>query len=159
MKKYLIAILCAFSVISVSAGDGDDRLTVSAGFLFPSTLDAQIGWEHDLSYGNSIEVIAEAGNHWQTPVCHMFWKGYYWDGGVSYKHRLKRFKNGQLRIRGGVIAGAEQKDFFFGPEIGFEYDYVFPNGWRFCVIQKNNVNFLHGDTFRNGLLIGLKVPL
>jgi hypothetical protein len=29
---------------------------------------------------------------------------------------------------------------------------------HFTVIQKNNVNFNHGDTFRNGLLIGLKIP-
>lgn len=152
-------MLCVFAVLQCNAGSGDDRITIAAGFQFPSTLDAQIGYEHDLSYGNSIEVIAEAGNHWQTPVCHMFWKGYYWDGGVNYKHRLKRLKNGQLRVRGGVTAGAEQTDFFFGAEVGFEYDYVFANGWRFCVIQKNNFNFLHGDTFRNGLLIGLKVPL
>lgn len=50
----------------------------------------------------------------------MFWKGYYWDGGVNYKHRLKRLKNGQLRVRGGVTAGADQTDFFFGAEVGFE---------------------------------------
>ena len=36
--------------------------------------------------------------------------------------------------------------------------YVFQNGWEFSLIQKNNVNFLHGDTFRNGLLVGVKIP-
>lgn len=39
---------------------------------------------------------------------------------MDYKHRLKRLKNGQLRVRGGVTAGAEQTDFFFGAEVGFE---------------------------------------
>ena len=43
-------------------------------------------------------------------------------------------------------------------EAGFEYSYVFQNGWEFSLIQKNNVNFLHGDTFRNGLLLGVKIP-
>lgn len=38
------------------------------------------------------------------------------------------------------------------------YSYVFQNGWEFALIQKNNVNFIHGDTFRNGLLVGFKVP-
>jgi len=35
---------------------------------------------------------------------------------------------------------------------------VFRSGLEFSVIQKNNVNFLHGDTFRNGLLLGIKIP-
>lgn len=158
MKKYFLLLVAVLTSLTASA-DGDNRFTVSAGFQFPSTLNAQIGFEHDLSYGNSIEVFGEMGNHWQHPVCHMFWKGYYWDGGVNYKHRLVRFKNGQLRVRGGVDAGADRRKFFFGAEVGFEYDYIFANGWRFCVIQKNNFNFLHGDTFRNGLLLGIKIPI
>lgn len=158
MKKYFLLLAAVLTSIAASA-DGDNRFTVSAGFQFPSTLNAQIGFEHDLSYGNAIEVFGEMGNHWQHPVCHMFWKGYYWDGGVNYKHRLVRFKNGQLRVRGGVDAGADRRKFFFGAEVGFEYDYIFANGWRFCVIQKNNFNFLHGDTFRNGLLLGIKIPI
>lgn len=160
MKKLILATVFLLMVsVSTYAGDGDGRVTVNAGFLFPSTLDAQIGYERDLSYGSAIEVYAEAGNHWQQPICHNFWKGYYWDGGANYKYRLKRFKNGMLRVRGGITAGADRKKFFFGPELGFEYDYIFPCGIRFCVIQKNNINFLHGDTFRNGLLIGFKFPL
>lgn len=87
-----------------------------------------------------------------------FWKGYYWDGGIVYKHRLVRYKNGMLRFRFGPQFGAVQKRFFIGLEGGFEYSYVFRNGWEFALIQKNNVNFLHGDTFRNGLLLGIKVP-
>lgn len=55
-----------------------------------------------------------------------------------------------------VRCGTEK--FFFGLEAGFEYSYVFRSGLEFSIIQKNNVNFLHGDTFRNGLLLGIKVP-
>ena len=58
-----------------------------------------------------------------------------------------------------ATVGAVERKFFLGIEGGFEYNYVFQNGWEFSLIQKNNVNFLHGDTFRNGLLIGLKIPL
>ena len=54
--------------------------------------------------------------------------------------------------------GATERKFFLGIEGGFEYNYVFQNGWEFSLIRKNNVNFIHGDTFRNGLLIGLKIP-
>ena len=115
-----------------------------------------MGYEYPLSYGNAVEVYGEVGNHWQKPVCHNFWKGYFWDGGMVYKHRLARYKNGMMRLRLGPQFGAVQKKFFFGLEAGFEYSYVFRSGLEFSVIQKNNVNFLHGDTFRNGLLAGDK---
>jgi len=117
-----------------------------------------IGYEHPLSYGNAVEIYGEVGNHWQEPTCCRFWKGYYWDGGLVYKQRLARYKNGMLRFRFGPQFGATQKKFFLGVEAGFEYSYVFQNGWEFSLIQKNNVNFLHGDTFRNGLLLGVKIP-
>lgn len=156
MKKILLLIACAFITIGASAQKG--KLAVNAGFLFPSTLNATVGYERPLSYGNAVELFGEIGNHWQQPTCHRFWKGYYWDGGIVYKHRLARYKNGMLRFRFGPQFGAVHQDFFFGIEGGFEYNYVFRNGWEFSLIQKNNVNFLHGDTFRNGLLLGVKVP-
>ena len=156
MKKFLFTMVCAMTTICAFAQDG--KLTINAGFLFPSTLNATIGYEHPLSYGNAVEVFAEMGDHWQTPVCHRFWKGYYWDGGWVYKHRLVRYKNGMLRFRFGPQFGATQRKFFLGIEGGFEYNYMFQNGCEFALIQKNNVNFIHGDTFRNGLLIGMKIP-
>ena len=156
MKKFLFTLICAVTTLCASAQDG--KLTINAGFLFPSTLNATVGYELPLSYGNAVEVFGELGNHWQTPVCHRFWKGYYWDGGLVYKHRLVRYKNGMLRFRFGPQFGATQRKFFLGIEGSFEYNYVFQNGWEFALIQKNNVNFIHGDTFRNGLLIGMKIP-
>ena len=131
MKKFLITLFCAVVAIGASAQEG--KLAVNAGFLFPSTLNATIGYERPLSYGNAVELYGEAGTHWQEKD---FWKSYYWDGGIVYKHRLVRYKNGMLRFR-------------FGPQFGAVQN---------ALIQKNNVNFLHGDTFRNGLLLGMKIP-
>ncbi len=156
MKKILFLFLCAF--ITIGATAQDKKLILNAGFLFPSTLNAMVGYEHPLTYGNAVELYGEVGTHWQTPTCHRFWENYYWDGGLVYKHRLVRYKNGMLRFRFGPQFGAVQRNFFIGLEGGFEYSYVFQNGWEFTLIQKNNVNFLHGDTFRNGLLIGFKIP-
>jgi len=156
MKKILLLIACA--AISYGAYAQKGKLAVNAGFLFPSTLNATVGYEQPLSYGNAVELFGEIGNHWQKPACHRFWEGYYWDGGIVYKHRLARYKNGMLRFRFGPQFGAVKHDFFIGMEGGFEYNYVFRNGWEFSLIQKNNVNFLHGDTFRNGLLLGVKIP-
>ena len=128
------------------------------GSCFPNTLNATVGYEHPLYYGNAVEIYGEVGNRLAESDRCRFWKGYYWDGGMVYKHRLVRYKNGMLRFRWGPQFGATQKKFFLGVEAGFEYSYVFQNGWEFSLIQKNNVNFLHGDTFRNGLLLGVKIP-
>lgn len=160
MKKIisLIAIII-LSVSSIKAGDGEDRVGIHAGFLFPETLNASITYEHDLSYGNALDLMGEFGNHWQKPVCCQFWKGYYWDFGFGYRKRLTRYKNSILRLRLGGQLGANQKNFFLGCNLSFEYDYIFPSGIRFSIMQKNDFNFLHGDHFRNGLMLGFKFPL
>jgi hypothetical protein len=156
MKKIAMILLCCVAVLRVAAQS--NKLTVSTGFLFPSTLNVTVGYEHPLSYGHAVEFFCEVGNHWQKPGAENFWNGYYWDGGMVYKHRLVRGKNGMLRLRFGPQLGAAQGAFFMGLEGGLEYAYVFRNGWEFALIQKNNVNFLAGDTFRNGLLVGIKIP-
>ena len=88
MKKILFILFCSIASIGASAQTG--KVSVNAGFLFPSTLNATLGYEYPLSYGNAVEVYGEVGNHWHKPVCHNFWKGYFWDGGIVYKHRLTR---------------------------------------------------------------------
>lgn len=94
MKKILFILFCSVAFIGASAQTG--KVSVNAGFLFPSTLNATLGYEYPLSYGNAVEVYGEVGNHWQKPVCHNFWKGYFWDGSMVYKHRLARYKNGMI---------------------------------------------------------------
>ena len=91
MKKFLIILCCAAVAIGASAQGG--RLAVNTGFMFPSTLNAAIGYEHPLSYGNAVELYGEAGNHWQEKD---FWKGYYWDGGIVYKHRWREGLNAAM---------------------------------------------------------------
>lgn len=165
MKKMMMTLAIALLAAQAWAGDGDSFLDVNVGFLFPSTLNASLGYERELSYGDAVELSAEMGNHWQkNPATgkadgSCFWKGYYWDGTLVYKHCLKHYKNGQLRLRIGPLAGAEQGDFYYGAEGGLEYSYYFPSGWQLTVCQKNNVCFKSADTFRNGLTVGVKIPL
>lgn len=157
MRKFLLLGVFLLTAWNLSAQN--QKVFLHAGFLFPRTLHGVVGFEHPLAYGNAVELFGEIGNHWQFPTCHRFWKGYYWDGGLAYKQRLVRFKNGMLRLRLGAQFGAVKQRFFLGFEGGFEYAYVFRNSWEFVITQKNTVNFLHGDTFRNGLLVGIKVPV
>lgn len=154
LKAILIGLVCA---IAVDTANAENRFTVNAGFLFPATLDATVGYEYNFSYGRAFEVFGELGNHRKVGEG-QFWKGYFWNGGLLYKYQLKRFKNSNFSFRAGPVLGAVQKEFFLGLEAGFEYDYVFANGIELSLIQKNNVCFLHGDLFRNGLMVGIKIP-
>ena len=157
MKK-IIAFLMMAALWLPSLADEPKRVSINAGIFAPYTLDATLGYELPVGYGKSISIFAEGGNHWQTPVCHMFWKKYFWDGGLEYKHRIVRYKNGSLRLFGGVYCGAWIKDFYFGCHIGIEYNYTFANNWQISISQKDKFNFLHGDLFSNGLIFGVKIP-
>lgn len=164
MRKITLIFISLLSCMIARAGDGDQFFNVNAGFLFNNTLNATFGYEKELTYGNAIEVFGEIGNRWhKDPVDgkvyrDTFWKDYYWDGGILYKKVLSRFKNSLFRLRIGPECGAHKGDYFFGVEGGFEYNYVFRSGLQFSIIQKNQVSFLSGDTFRNGLLLGIKIP-
>jgi hypothetical protein len=137
---------------------------VSAGFLVPNTLNAVVGFEHELRYGNAWELSFEAGDRYRKdPVCgkycsDVFWKGYYWAAGAAYKKVHAKGKNSSFRIKGGPQFGAYKGDFTYGGEISFEYNIQLENGVQVSLIQKNQVNFNHGDDFRNGILVAFKIP-
>ena len=126
MRKLSIVMLSLLISIGAMAGEKDEYFTVNAGFLFNSTLNATFGYERELTYGNAIELTGEVGNKWQRdPVCgkvckDVFWKGYYWDGGLLYKHCLKKYKNSNLRLRFGPQFGAHTGDYFFASLDGKE---------------------------------------
>lgn len=166
MKKLLLSVIVLLSsVLCVHAGEGDEFVHLSGGYLFQNTLNVSVGWEKELAYDNAIELFAEAGDRWtKDPECgkvctKSFWKHYYWSGGLLYKKSVKSWRNSSLRLYLGPVSGATEGDYFFGAEGGFEYNYTFSNGVKFVVKQKNNVCFFHGDSFRDGLTIGIKVPL
>jgi hypothetical protein len=166
MKRILLSLILGLLLLSKAhAGDGDQYITLNAGLLFQNTLNATFGYEKELPYDNAFEIFGEAGNRWARDlecgkVCSKsFWKQYYWNGGIVYKKSLVRWKNSTLRLDLGPVAGAYRGDYFFGAEGSLEYNYTLVNGWKLTIKQKNNVNFMHGDTFRNGLTIGIKVPL
>lgn len=164
MKQVILTTIMALSAIMAWAGDGDNRFTLSAGFLVPNTLNAQIGYEREIKYGNALELYFEAGNRYRKdPVCgkfcsDVFWKGYYWAGGAVYKKMLAKYKNANLKFRIGPQFGAYKGDFTYGTELSFEYNIQLQNGMQIVLMQKNQINFNHGDSFRNGIHVGLKCP-
>ena len=148
MKKLCLVIVSLLCVTTAFAGQGDGYLSLNGGFLFNSTLNATLGYERELSYTDALEFFGEVGDRWEVdPVC-----------GVAYKKCLKRMKNSTFRLRLGPQMGAVKGRFFMALECGFEYNVILPNRVQLSVTQKNQVGFLHGDSFRNGLLVGLKIP-
>ena len=149
-RKFLLAIAMVMTFSLSWAGDGDNRIAVQAGLLFQNTLNAQIGFEHELKYGNAYELFFEVGDRYRRdPVCgkfcsDVFWKGYYWSGGAAYKKVLAKGKNTIFRIKGGPQFGAYKGDFTYGGEISFEYNIQLEIGVQITFTQKNQFNFKLG---------------
>ena len=112
MKRLILTLFCASSLLLARAGDGDEFFHVSAGYLYNNTLNASIGWEHEFNYDNALEIFGEAGDRWEKDpecgkVCNKsFWKRYYWDGGMLYKKNIVRWRNSSLRMDLGPVFGA-----------------------------------------------------
>ena len=161
MKRFVFSLCLMMTVVmGTYAGDGDEFVNMNGGFLFNSTLNATIGYERELSYSDALDLFGEIGGRWHEIDGETTFKNdYYWGGGVLYKKNLRRFKNASLRFRLGPECGAHTGDWFFAVEGGFELNVSFPNRVQLSLIQKNQVGFIHGDTFRNGLLIGIRVPI
>ena len=82
MKKLLFVMLSFLVGTGAMAGEKDEYFTLNAGFLFNSTLNATLGYEHELTYGNAVELTAEIGNqwrvwclYWQILLCCRGWTG------------------------------------------------------------------------------------
>ena len=165
LRSYIVLSLMLLSSSFAMAGENDSFFNTFAGFLFPSTIHASLGYEKELRYGNAYQLSADIGNRWEVdPVCgkvckDSFWSNYYWHGSFDYKKCIRRYKNANLRLFGGVQAGAVNRSFFFGINGGFEYNYALECGVMLSIQQLNQINFRRGDSFRNGLLVGFKIPL
>lgn len=161
MRKILFPFCLLLTALTAHAGGGDDFLTLNAGFLFNSTLNASVGLEHELAYSDAVELFGEIGGRWRRDASDgktTFRNGYYWGGGVLYKKQVRRFKNSMLRLRFGPECGAHTGKYFLALEGGLEYNVILPGRVQLSIIQKNQVGFFHGDTFRNGLLVAVKIP-
>ncbi len=105
MNRLLVILITILFANSIKADDAS-RFTVNAGIFAPYTLETTVAYEHATGYGHSWVAQLEGGTHWQTPVCHMFWKKNFWGGGLGYRHRIVRLKNGSFRVGGDVNCGA-----------------------------------------------------
>lgn len=169
MKRIVLSsMLLILAVITARAGDGDTYVSLDAGLMYEKTLNSTLTFEKELKYNDAWAIFFEVGDKWQIhdgedgcgKACkEVFWKNYFWQGGALYKKTLNKYKNSFLRLDVGADAGGYRGSFTFGLQLHLEYNMVLSNGIQLVFAQRNEVHFSHGDTFRNGLSVGLKFPL
>lgn len=166
MRNSLLSLLLLICTIwSASAGENDKYIGINAGLLYRNGFNSTISLEKETSYHNAWEIYGDLFTQWhKCPDCgkvcrESFWKyNRSWSVGVAYKPSIARYKNASLRFRGGADIGANSHTFIASVEIGLEYIYTFQNRVQFAVQQKNDFVFWGKDHFRNGVLIGIKLP-
>lgn len=166
MKKIFLVLIVTLSFsLKLFAGDGDKHLSIAGGWQYKNTVNALVSLEFETKYHNSWEVYVDLSNAYAKCPDHnkidskSFWDYKTFGMGVAYKPTFWRGKNSTLRWRVGADIGANQKGFQASVDIGIEYNYALKNGMQLFMLQKNDFVFWTRDHFRNGLLIGLKIPL
>lgn len=172
MKKLLLTIIASFSLaLSAAAGEGGITLNPQLGAFFQKSFNGILELEFEGRYYHSWNVYLDFCNTYRycqndhTYFCEeTFWDYQTFAIGVAYKHELARWRNTNLKARIGFDLGADycKKDnysFYMSAEVGFELSYTLKSRVQLCLIQKNDFCFFTRDHFKNGLAIGLKIPL
>lgn len=173
MKKILLILLISFNATLLFAGDGDRRLCLGGGWQtniinFNDNLkiaDVSLGYEFEGRYHKAWELNLDLATAYvvcpiDKVVCTKSFFDYRSFGiGIAYKPEISKGKNSLLRWKIGANIGANEDGFQAGIVGGLEYSYCFKNRLQLFAFQKNDFVFLSRDNFRNGLIVGLKLPL
>ena len=168
MKKTLFTLIAALSLMSdVLAGEGDLLVKASTGLAVQNTAWATLGVEWETRYHNAWEVYCDFGTAFRycetdhTYFCDdAFWSYKTLGLGACYKPALYRWRNLNLRGSFGADLGVKEGyTFFLSLDVAAELTYTFHSGLQAFVMQKNEFCFWCRDHFRNGLIIGIKIPL
>jgi len=172
MKKILLTLVTVISLMGfVQAEEGGVTLNPQFGAFYQKGFNAVLELEFESRYFHSWNVYLDFCNTFT--YCEndhtFFCQETFWDYqtaaiGVAYKYELIRWRNANLKARLGFDLGADycKKDdytFYMSADVGFELSYTLRNRVQLSLIQKNDFCFLTRDHFKNGLLVGIKIPL
>jgi len=166
MKRIILLLLsaCFFSPL-LKAGDGDSYFSFSGGLLHYNAMSYELTFERSLKYHNAWEVGIDYYNQYFSHPVDLSSNSfkYYsilFEG--AYKHNMVRFKNANLRFRGAVGLGVNEREkFTLSLTPGFEYSYTCPGNIQLFIAEKTQFSFWtrNGSWFRAGIMIGFKIPL
>jgi len=165
MKKYiLLIVLFSFSPL-LKAGEGDSYFSLSYGLLYRKAMSFELTFERTLKYHNAWELGVDYYNQaWTYPVddAENSFKFYSLLFEGAYKLNIVRYKNGNLRFRGAVGVGVNEREkFTMSAAPGFEYTYTCPGNIQLFIQEKTQISFWTNNHswFRAGVMIGIKIPL
>ena len=153
------------------AGDGGKYLILGTGRQWNMLkwdrqfMNFNVGLEFEGKYHNAWEVYIDITSKYKNcNSCKITnYRAYDYNSfgvGVAYKSVIIRGKNSNLRWKAGVDIGANIEERFQSSiDIGLEYSYTFKNDMQIYILQKNDIVFWNKNTFQNGLVVGLKIPL
>ena len=163
--KTMILTLTMAALGLVSHAQNSRSVNVSAGLLYPNTVDATLSYEFETKYHNAWEFFVNGAAKWKDcPSCghvcaESFWKNHpTWSLGAAYKPCVYRWRNSYGRMRIGASLGGNTDEFIGGLHIGYEQNYSLPHGWRLFWQVKGDCLINNPDLFRVGAAIGVAIP-
>jgi len=165
-KVRIISLLIAMTLMSaVSYAQNTQSVNLSAGLLYPNTVDATLSYELETKYHNAWEFFINGSAKWKDcPSCghvcaESFWKDHpTWGVGAAYKPCVYRLRNSYGRVRVGASAGSNTDKFLGGIHIGYEHNYSLRKGWRIFWQVKGDCMIGNPDLLRVGAAIGVAIP-
>lgn len=167
MRKLRILILgLVMSAYCMAVHAQNSRsMNLSAGLLYPNTVDATLSYEVESKYHNAWEFFMNGAAKWKDcPSCghvcaESFWKDHpTWGIGAAYKPCVHRWRNSFGRVRIGASLGSNTDKFLGGLHLGYELDYSLRNGWRVFWQVKGDCMINNTDLFRVGAAVGVAIP-
>jgi len=166
MKKsiLLFCLFFAFPLLS-KAGDGDSYFSFSGGLLHWKAMSYDFTYEKTLKYHNAWEVGLDYYNQIFTDPLDAWGNKFHYHSLLfqgAYKHNFARFKNANLRFRGAVGIGVNEREkFTLSLSPGFEYTYTCPSNIQVFIQEKTQFSFWTNNNswFRIGVMVGMKIPL
>jgi hypothetical protein len=167
MKKILLCVILLSLSFKSFAGDGDKFVSVAGGLMYRNTANALVSMEFEGMYHNAWEIYVDLTTAYKKCEINntIFCKKTFWDYktvgvGGAYKPAFYRWKNANLRARVGADIGIDEGySFYASVDLGLEFSYSFKNRMQLVIMQKNDFAFWTRDNFKNGFLIGLKIPI
>lgn len=167
MRKLRILILgLVMSAYCMAVHAQNSRsMNLSAGLLYPNTVDATLSYEVESKYHNAWEFFMNGAAKWKDcPSCghvcaESFWKDHpTWGIGAAYKPCVHRWRNSFGRVRIGASLGSNTDKFLGGLHLGYEQNYSLRNGWRVFWQVKGDCMINNTDLFRVGAAVGVAIP-
>lgn len=170
MKKIIYILLFLFHSVFLSARslrDMNHYLNICTGYMYKSTLPILIEYEMESRQIHAFAIYIDMTTTYKycetdrTYFCTAaFWHYKSLNFGFAYKPRMVKWKNNCLRGRVGIDLGLRQFGMFnLSIDLGIEYCHAFKNRVQLYITQKNDFVFWSRYHFKNGLLVGVKIPM